>query len=78
MDSCAREQQQWVVQPLLDAGVDLDRIRDLVFRLAFEDIVSEGRETLRCVTTLVGDQAPAVQAAWLQTLVRMLTVELPT
>ncbi|MBB3677515.1 hypothetical protein [Modestobacter versicolor] len=77
MESRAREQQQWVVQPLIEAGVELDQVRELVFRLAFEDIVSEGRGTLACVAELVADRSPEVQQAWAQTIARMLTLEFP-
>ena len=77
MQSFAREQQQWVVQPLLDVGLDQDQIRDMVFRLAFQDLVSEGRDTLRWVTELVVDQPAEVRTAWAQTIARMLTLEFP-
>ena len=71
------EQQQWVVQPLIDAGVKLERIRELLFHLAFADVVSEGRGTLRAVTDLVADQSGPVRTAWAQTLARLLVLELP-
>jgi hypothetical protein len=71
------EQQQWVVQPLIDAGVELERIRELVFSLAFADVVSEGRGTLGAVTDLVADQPGTVRAAWAQTIARLLVLELP-
>jgi hypothetical protein len=71
------EQQQWVVQPLIDAGVELERIRELVFSLAFADVVSEGRGTLGAVTDLVADQSGTVRAAWAQTIARLLVLELP-
>jgi hypothetical protein len=77
VQSFAREKQQWVVQPLLDVGLDPGQIRDLVFRLAFQDVVSEGRDTLRWVTEVVTDQPVEVQTAWAQTIARMLTVEFP-
>jgi hypothetical protein len=77
VQSFAREQQQWVVQPLLDVGLDQDQIRDMVFRLAFQDVVSEGRDTLRWVTELVVDQPAEVRTAWAQTIARMLTLEFP-
>ena len=77
MQSFAREEQQWVVQPLLDVGLDPGRIRDLVFRLAFQDVVSEGRDTARWLTEVVADQPPAVRTAWAQTVTRMLTLECP-
>jgi hypothetical protein len=72
----SRAHEQWVVQPLVDAGVELDQIRALVFHLAFEDIVTEGRGTLASSSDLVADQPPEVQAAWAQMIGRMLVVEL--
>jgi hypothetical protein len=75
--SFAGEQQQWVVQPLIDAGVDLDRIHELVFDLAFADLVSEGRDTLTAVSALVADQSAAVRVAWAQTIARLSLLELP-
>jgi hypothetical protein len=77
VESRAREQQQWVVQPLLDAGMEPERIRELVFRLAFEDIVSQGCGTLALVAELVADQGPVVQVAWAQTISRMLLLDVP-
>jgi hypothetical protein len=75
--SFAGEQQQWVVQPLIDAGVSLDRIHELVFDLAFADLVSEGRDTLTAVSALVADQPGAVRVAWVQTIARLSLLELP-
>ena len=66
----AREQQYWIIEPLLDAGLDLEQIRVLLFRLAFDGIVGQGDAGL---TALVGDQPPAVRAAWQRTIGRMLS-----
>jgi hypothetical protein len=68
----APEQQYWIIEPLLEAGLDLDQIRDLMFRVAFEGIVGEGDTAL---TALVGDQPPAVRAAWRRAVGRMITGE---
>ena len=57
-----------MIEPLLDAGLDLDEIRVLVFRLAFETIVGTGP-----LTELAGDQPPRVQAAWRHAIGRMIT-----
>ena len=69
-------QQQWIVQPLVDAGVQPERVRELVFRLAFDDVVREGSGTVTDLGELVADQPPAVRAAWAQVIGRMLAVEL--
>ena len=66
-----------MVQPLLDAGMTLGRIREIAFQLAFEDIVSEGRGTLAMLAELVADQPPLVQLAWAQTISRMLALDVP-
>ncbi len=70
----APEQQYWIIEPLLDAGLELDQIRDLVFRLGFDSVVTEGAGTLAGLTSLVEDQPSDVQAAWAQAIGRMLTV----
>ena len=59
-----------MIEPLLDAGLDLDEIRELIFRLAFESIAGVGTTAL---INLVGDRPPAVQAAWRQAIGRMIT-----
>jgi hypothetical protein len=71
----SRAQEQWVVQPLVDAGIELDAIRTLVFHLAFAGMVTEERSTLASLSDLVSDQPPQVQAAWAQMIGRMLVVE---
>jgi hypothetical protein len=64
------EQSIWVIEPLLDAGLDLDEIRVLVFRLAFQTIVDVPTATL---LDLAGDRPTEVQAAWLHTIGRMIS-----
>ena len=77
MRSWEAEQQQWVVQPLLDAGLELDTIRALVFQLAFEAVVRDGTAPPNLVRTLVADLSPAVQTAWAETIGRMVLIDLP-
>jgi hypothetical protein len=72
----SRAREQWVVQPLVDAGVELEQIRALVFHLAFEDLVTQGRRTLAGLGDPVADQPPQVRAAWAQMIGRMLLVDL--
>jgi hypothetical protein len=66
-----REQQFWVIEPLLDAGLEVEQITELVFRLSFEIVVCGS--PLERVTHLAHDRPPAVQAAWRQAIGRMLT-----
>jgi hypothetical protein len=72
--SLSPQQHEWVIRPLIDAGLGLDRIRDLLFRLGFEAIVSEGRGTAAQVTTIVRHEPPHVQAAWHEVIGRMLSL----
>ena len=74
MDPLSLHQHEWVIRPLIDAGLGLDRIRDLLFRLGFEAIVSEGRDTAAQVTSAVSDQPPHVRAAWTEVIDRMISL----
>ena len=75
MELCPRSQQQWVVQPLIDAGVDLEEIGRLVFRLAFEAVVNEGHDALASARELVGDRSVEVRDAWAETMRRVVMLE---
>ena len=72
MSPPAPEQPVWIIEPLLDAGPDLEQIRTLLFRLAFEAIAGDGNAD---PTDVVADQPPAVQAAWRHAVGRMITAE---
>jgi hypothetical protein len=74
VDPLSLQQHEWVIRPLIDAGLGLDRIRDLLFRLGFEAIVSEGRGTAAQVTTMVRDQPAHVRAAWTEVIDRMIAL----
>jgi hypothetical protein len=73
-----REQHYWVIRPLIDAGMGVEQIRDLLFRLAFEGIVSEGRVTVGSLSEMVDDQPVVVQAAWSEVIGRMIAVHSTT
>ncbi|WP_222194699.1 hypothetical protein [Modestobacter italicus] len=77
MELRPRAEQQWIVQPLIDAGVDLDEIGQLVSRLAFTAIVTEGCGALASLAELVADRPAEVQAAWCQVITRMLVLDGP-
>jgi hypothetical protein len=66
------QQYEWVVRPLIDAGLGLDRIQALLFRLGFAAIVGEGPGE---VTALVDDQPPHVRAAWHVVIDRMISLD---
>ena len=68
------EQSYWVIQPVLAAGLALDEVRDHLFHLAFDAIVSEGRSTVAAVASLVGEQPAHLRAAWVEVVHRMITL----
>ena len=74
MGSLSPEQLYRIIEPLVDAGLELERIRDLLFRLAFDAIVSDGGLTVSCLTDVVRDQPPEVRAAWIRVVGRMIAL----
>lgn len=68
---------QWILQPLVDAGLPPRTITDLLFRLSFEILTPDDApdDGARAVV----DGYPAtVQAAWVETLSRMIAAGEPT
>jgi hypothetical protein len=65
----------WIIQPLLDAGLDLDAVRDLLFRVGFESLLTTGPGD---VDAFLREQPPGVRAAWIETVDRMLRVPEPS
>jgi hypothetical protein len=72
--SLSPEQHDRIIEPLVEAGLELEQVRVLLFRLAFEAIVSEGSATLSCLTDLVSDQPPEIRAAWVRVIGRMIAL----
>jgi hypothetical protein len=72
--SLSPEQHYRIIEPLVDAGLELEQVRDLLFRLAFDAIVREGGATVSCLTDVVRDQPPEVQAAWMRVVGRMIAL----
>ena len=70
----APEQQNWIIEPLVAAGLDLEQIRVLVFRLAFEAII-DADGSVACIDDVVRDQPPEIQAAWWHAIGRMLATD---
>jgi hypothetical protein len=69
--------RQWILQPLVDAGLPPQTITDLLIRLCFESVTREG-DLDGGARAVVDDQPAAVQAAWVETLSRMIAAaELP-
>jgi hypothetical protein len=73
----APQQCQWIVEPMLEAGLDLDRIRALVFRMGFEGIVAEFRGTPASLAEVVRDEPAEVRRAWSATITRLLALQEP-
>lgn len=65
------EEQRWIIAPLLDAGLELDEITELVVRLGVESAVGSVQD----VGDVVRDHPPEVRRAWHAAIGRML--ELP-
>ena len=61
----------WILQPLVDAGLPSQTITDLIFRLGFEAVARQ-RDLDDGVRAVVRDQPAEVQAAWVETLSRMI------
>jgi hypothetical protein len=72
--SLSPQQREWVIRPLVDAGLGLERIKELLFRLGFEAIVSEGRSTAVQVSSIVDTEPPHVRAAWHEVIGRMISM----
>lgn len=70
------EQCSWIVAPLVEAGLEIERIRTLVFRLGFEAVV-DGAAVHERLTGLVRDEPAEVRAAWTAMIGRMLALEQP-
>jgi len=66
--------QSWVVEPLIEAGLDLEEIRSLVFRLAFDTMVDSGSGPAEILRNVVADESERVRGAWAQTINRLIVV----
>ena len=69
------QQCAWIVEPLIEAGLDHERIRTLVFRLGFEAIVDDGPAVHERLVGLVRHEADDVRTAWTAMIGRMLALE---
>ncbi|GAB4079789.1 hypothetical protein GCU67_01610 [Modestobacter muralis] len=78
MEQLDRTQVRRVIEPLLEAGLTIDQVEVLVFRLGFEAVVGAGPGTVAGVHTLVAAESPEVQAAWAVTVGRMIELAGPT
>ncbi|WP_158544863.1 hypothetical protein [Blastococcus sp. TF02-09] len=63
--------RQWILQPLVDAGLPSETITDLLLRLSVEAVAGTG--DLDGGAHAVVDGRPSdVRAAWVETLSRMI------
>jgi hypothetical protein len=65
-------EELWIIQPLLDAGLRIDEVRHLLFRVSFDCMVGARPGDLSDPTPHLGPRPPQVRAAWIQTVGRML------
>ena len=74
--SVGRPDHQWILQPLVDAGLEVEEIRDVLLRVACAGI--EGLHDLDVsVLNAVADRPVPVRAAWMETVNRMITCPVP-
>jgi hypothetical protein len=64
--------QDWLIQPLVEAGLGTEQIRTLVYRLGFEAVVSAGAPSVDRIRAVVADQPAPVRAAWTEVVARMI------
>lgn len=65
----------WVIQPLLDTGLNLPEIEDLTMRVAMHSFTTgSSHASLDEVLALVNDQTPEVQAACKENALRAQAV----
>lgn len=62
MGSTSPDQLYRIIEPLVDAGLEPEQIRNLLFRLAFDGIVGGSSATVTGVTSVVRDRPAGVQA----------------
>ena len=73
--SIARERADWVIAPLIDAGLPLSEIGSLVFRLSFDAILADGEMPAAGINAVVCAQPPHVQRAWVLVVHRLSLLE---
>jgi hypothetical protein len=73
-----RSEDLWIIQPLLEAGLGPEEVQKLLLRVSFACLVTAGRCDVSDATTFLGSQPAVVQAAWVETVDRMLRVPEPS
>jgi hypothetical protein len=77
VQTLGRDQLDWLIQPLQEAGVEPAEVRRLLFRLCFETTVCEGLPSLGAVHAIADDQNTRVRTAWALTIGRLMTLQDP-
>ena len=78
MESIAgKHDTYWLVQPLVEAGLRIEEIGELVGRLGFEAVVCDSRTFDARASSLVDGLPAGVRAAWVETIHRMITAPRP-
>jgi hypothetical protein len=73
LGSALQQTVTWIVQPPLEAGLDLEQVLALLlYRVSFECVVAGGRCEVSDVSEFLGPQPVPVRAAWVETVDRML------
>jgi hypothetical protein len=62
----------WLIEPLVEAGLGTEQIRTLVYRLGFEAVVHQGAPPVDRIRAVVADQPALVRAAWTEVVARMI------
>jgi hypothetical protein len=63
--------RRWIIEPLIDVGLGLGEVNALLFRIAFDAMVGHADIDMS-VRNIVADQPAPVQAAWIETVTRMI------
>ena len=63
--------RQWILQPLVDAGLPAQTITDLLCRVSVDAVAPDGGLDDGALAVVDGEPA-AVRAAWVETLSRMI------
>jgi hypothetical protein len=69
----APDQASWIIEPLLEVGLEVEQIVSLLFRLAFETTVGG----IAIVPDVVRDQPEDIRTAWRHTVGRLIAPHAP-
>lgn len=64
----------WIIQPLLEVGLGLDEVCELLFLVSFRSMANPERCDVLDATEFLGHRSASVRAAWIETVDRMLGI----